>query len=87
MYNAGDNRLSPAGHEITGYEMVVEILKLIAPADDSGKHSGSVLTPAHNLLRRLRGHQHQSQQPYQPSNRTPADPTCIQSGPVSVQQN
>lgn len=75
MYNSGDNRLGPAGYGIVGYEMVLEMIRTIAPADRVDAQSASRLSPVRNFSRKLRG---LSQR--QPSNSTTAtDPACIQS--------
>ncbi len=79
MYNSGDNRLGPAGYGIVGYEIVLEIVKAVAPADRNGDESTSRSSFANKLAQRLRGLGQR-----QPSTET-ADPTCIQSARVSPQ--
>ncbi len=58
MYNSGDNRLGPAGHGFTGYDIVGEFLKAILPAEDpceqSPAKSGAKLSSVRNFIRNLR---------------------------------
>ncbi len=70
MYNSGDNRLAPSGYGITGYEMVVELLETLAPAD----RAASRLKHVRDVIRQLRG----AGQNQPSASTTVAEPGCIQ---------
>ncbi len=81
MYNSGDNRLGPAGHGFTGYDIVGEFLKAIMPKEDAGEQShvkSAKLSTVRSFIHGLRRNR-----PPVPARQTPAETGRIYTKPTA----